>query len=134
MGSEALQEFDVSTRAGPQDAWMANDDSGAMPDLVRLQAFYKSKGSDVQIIAVSADYPDEIETKIMPFLKKFKINFPVYVQNFSKQEHFINLLNKDWNGALPATFIYDKGGRQQSFFIGKRDFDFFRKKISEAAR
>jgi len=102
------------------------------PDLVRLQAFYKSKGKDVQIIAISADYPDEIETKILPFLKKFKINFPVYVQNFSKQENFIDLLNKDWNGALPATFIYDKRGRQRAFFIGKRDFEFFRKQMASA--
>ncbi len=99
------------------------------PDLVRLQDFYK--GKRVQIITISADYPDEIDSKILPFLKKFNINFPVYVQRFSKQEDFINRMNKDWNGALPATFIYDKKGRQQAFFIGKKDFEGFRKEIEE---
>ena len=32
------------------------------PDLVRLAAFYKDK--DVEIVAISADYPDEITAKI----------------------------------------------------------------------
>jgi thiol-disulfide isomerase/thioredoxin len=99
------------------------------PDLVRLQDFYK--GKNVRVITISADYPDEIESKILPFLKKFNINFPVYVQNFSKQENFINRMNKDWNGALPATFIYDKKGQQQAFFIGKKDFESFCKEIEK---
>lgn len=102
------------------------------PDLVRLQDFYKGKA--VQIIAVSADYPDEIDSKILPFLEKFKINFPVYVQDFPRQEDFINYLNREWNGALPATFIYDKEGRQQVFFIGKKDFESFKKEIEKTGR
>jgi len=100
------------------------------PDLVRLQDFYK--GKKFQIISISADYPDEIGSKIVPFLKKFNINFPVYVQNFPKQEDFINRMNKDWNGALPATFIYDKKGQQQVFFIGKKDFKAFREEIEKS--
>ena len=99
------------------------------PDLVRLQDFYK--GKNVRVITISADYPDEIDSKIVPFLKKFNINFPVYVQNFLKQEDFINRMNKDWNGALPATFIYNKKGQQQVFFIGKKDFESFRKEIEK---
>lgn len=34
---EQLQEFAVATRAGPGADWLVGDDSGAMPDLVRLQ-------------------------------------------------------------------------------------------------
>ena len=102
------------------------------PDLVRLARFYKNK--DVRIITISADYPDEIETKIRPFLDKFKINFPVYVQDFPGQEDFINQMNKKWNGALPATFIYDKAGRQRAFFLGKKDFESLKKEIEKISR
>lgn len=102
------------------------------PDLVRLARFYKNK--DVRIITISADYPDEIETKIRPFLDKFKINFPVYVQDFPGQEDFINRMNKKWNGALPATFIYDKAGRQQAFFLGKKNFESLKKEIEKISR
>lgn len=102
------------------------------PDLVRLQDFYKGKA--VHIIAISADYPDEVNAKILPFLEKFKINFPVYVQDFPRQEDFINYLNREWNGALPATFIYNKENRQQTFFIGKKDFESFQKEIEKTRR
>jgi len=99
------------------------------PDLVRLADFYNS--NEVAFISISADYPDEIESKILPFLGKFKVNFPVYVQDFKDPQDFINLVNTSWNGALPATFIYDSKGVQQSFIIGKRDFDSFKKEIEK---
>jgi thiol-disulfide isomerase/thioredoxin len=99
------------------------------PDLIRLHDFYRDK--KVRVVAISADYPDEIESKILPFLKKFAVNFPVYVQNFSKQEDFIDGMNREWSGALPATFIYNAEGRQQAFFIGKRDFASFRREIDK---
>lgn len=103
------------------------------PDLVRLQEYYRDK--DVRVITISADYPDEIESKILPFLKKFeKINFPVYVQNFKKADLFINRLHEDWNGALPATFIYDKTGKQRAFFIGKKDLKGFKTEIEKIRR
>lgn len=99
------------------------------PDLIRLADLYKD--NDVVFISISADYPDEIESKILPFLKKFKVNFPVYVQDFKDPQDFINLVNTSWNGALPATFIYDSKGVQQSSIIGKRDFDSFKKEIEK---
>lgn len=103
------------------------------PDLLKVKTYYKDK--DVSIISISADYPDEIESKILPFLKSFKtINFPVYVQDFKKADEFINRLHKEWNGALPATFIYDKTGKQQAFFIGKKDVKGFKAEIEKVRK
>lgn len=101
------------------------------PDLVKLAAHYKDN-DDVAIITISADYPDEIESRIVPFLEKVgAFNLPVYVQDFKKQADFINRLNPKWRGALPATFIYDKDGKQQVFMLGKEDFDTFKKQIEK---
>ena len=85
----------------------------------------------MRVIAISADYPDEIQTKILPFLKQFKLNFPVYVQDFPKPDQFIDTMNSKWNGALPATFIYDKSGQQKNFLIGKRSLKEFKQLIDE---
>ncbi len=41
----------------------------------------------------------------------------------------INLFNSQWRGAVPATFIYDKQGKQQTFLLGKHTFDEFNAKI-----
>ena len=94
------------------------------PDLVRLKDFYKD--SNIAFIGISVDFPDEVESKVKPFLHSQKINFPNYVQNFKQQEDLINLLNEKWRGAVPATFIYDRQGNQKSFLLGKHSFDEFK--------
>jgi thiol-disulfide isomerase/thioredoxin len=97
------------------------------PDLVRLKDYYKD--SDVVFIGISVDFPDEVESKVKPFLYSQKINFPNYVQNFKDPADLINLLNTSWRGAVPATFIYDKEGTQQAFLLGKHSFDEFQQEI-----
>ena len=91
------------------------------PDLIELRQLYPKNILDM--VGISADYIDETDTKIIPFLKEQKANFQNYVQNFPKQEDFINFMNPDWNGALPVTFIYDETGKQRSFLQGKQSFD-----------
>ena len=88
------------------------------PDLVKLAGHYR--GSPVDIVGISADYPDEIDSRILPFLTSQKVRFPVYVQTFNQQDAFINHLNADWQGALPATFIYALMAFNGSFSWGNR--------------
>ena len=90
------------------------------PDLVRLAKKYRNKPVDV--IGISADYPDELETKVRPFLKAQKVNFANYIQNFESDEAFINMLNEKWSGALPATFLFNAQGEQVDFFQGRFDY------------
>ena len=97
------------------------------PDLVRLKEYYKN--SDVVIIGISVDYPDEVESKIKPFLYSQKVNFPNFVQNFKDPVELINLLNENWRGAVPTTFIYDKEGTQQKYLLGKQTFEQFKSEI-----
>jgi thiol-disulfide isomerase/thioredoxin len=101
------------------------------PDLVKLANTYHD--SDVEIVGISADYPDEIDSKILPFLQKQQAGFKNYVRNFSDDEAFINSINPKWSGALPITVIYDREGKQQDFHLGEADFATFQKMI-EAAR
>ena len=99
------------------------------PDLVKLAEKYQDQ--ELEVIGISADYPDEIDLKIRPFVESQKVNFPIFVQNFDKQENFINYLSEDWSGALPATFIYDKSGIQQVFLLGKRSYQEFQQTVEK---
>lgn len=99
------------------------------PDLVKLYRHYNP--NEVEIVAISADFPDEVDSKILPFLKKQKVPFKTYVAKFENQDSFINSLNKSWNGALPATFVYDAKGKQRFFTIGKSNFDRFKNEIEK---
>jgi len=96
------------------------------PDLIRLAEDYDD---GIEVIGISVDSQGEIESKVIPFLQQVNSSFTNYIINFDDPEDFINLVNKDWGGAIPATFIYDKTGVQKEIFIGKQSFGDFEKSI-----
>jgi thiol-disulfide isomerase/thioredoxin len=98
------------------------------PGLIELSIKYKDK---IDVIGISIDYPDELESKIYPFLNQFQINFTNYVNAEKDAEEFINFFNTKWNGALPASFIYDSDGNQVEFLIGKNSFEEFEEVVLE---
>ena len=102
------------------------------PDLVQLASEYSE--SQVTVVGISVDYPDEVESKIKPFLAQQGVNFTNYVQNFKRQEDLIDLLNPEWQGAVPATFIYDTDGAQREFLLGKRTLEEFTPVIEKLRR
>ncbi|MBX3006841.1 MAG: TlpA family protein disulfide reductase [Melioribacteraceae bacterium] len=98
------------------------------PDLVKLSDNFKSK--NLEVVGISMDYPEEINSKIIPFLKKQNVSFKNYVNGFEKDEHLINAIDTSWIGAIPATVIYDEKGKKVAFFEGKKSYDEFVKQIS----
>ena len=95
------------------------------PSIVKLADEMK----DVEFVGVSVDFPDEVDTKIIPFLKLNKVNYTNYVNGFSGDEELINAFDKNWNGALPATFIFDAKGNKKVFLSGSKSYDEFKKVI-----
>ena len=100
------------------------------PSIVKLSGEYK----DVDFVSISVDFPDEVNSKIIPFLKSNKADFTTYVNAFNGDEELINLLDKNWNGALPATFLFDKTGKKLSFLEGKQSYDAFKKEIDRVIK
>jgi len=99
------------------------------PDLVKLSHAYDTTA--VEVVAISADYPDEVDTKIIPFLRKTNVSFRVYVAQFQHQEDFINALNRSWSGALPASLIYDSHGKEEFFHVGQQSYADFKKEVDK---
>lgn len=98
------------------------------PDLVKLAGKYKDKAD---IIGISVDEEDEIESKVKPFLNDLKVNFDIYINTFDDAQDFINYFDTDWNGAIPATFIYNSKGKKTSTIIGKEDYNFFESELKK---
>ena len=99
------------------------------PDLIKLSQTYDTTA--MEVVAISADYPDETDTKIIPFLKKLDVPFRVFVAQFEHQEDFINSLNRSWSGALPASLIYDATGKERFFHVGQLSLDEFRREVDK---
>ena len=98
------------------------------PDLVKIADVYSDK---IDVIGISVDFTEEIDSKIIPFLKKYNPNFTNFVIKVADPEDFINLLNGNWSGAIPATFIYDEKGDQKEFLLGKQTYKDFEKEVWE---
>ena len=92
------------------------------PGLIKISNQYKDK---IDVVGISIDYPDELESKIYPFVNEVQLSFTNYVNGEKDAEKFINFLNGEWSGAIPATFIYDINGNQVESFIGKKSFEEF---------
>lgn len=100
------------------------------PDLVKLA---KNAGDTAEVVGVSLDYPDEIESRVIPFLRQNPVSFSIYVAEVADQDDFINSLNRDWSGALPTTFIYDSNGQQTAMLIGKRTLTEFENALAQTS-
>lgn len=79
-----------------------------IPDFERLNEEFKSKG--VQVTLISLDMEDQFESKLVPFVKQ-NIKSDVFVVLPENDTDFPNKFDKNFNGALPATLIYDKDKR-----------------------
>jgi len=78
------------------------------PEFVALDKQYRDQG--VKIVGISADDIPDIKPKVIPFVKQQKAMFDILVQDTEDPQEMIDVVHKDWQGILPATFVYDKQG------------------------
>lgn len=97
------------------------------PELVRLHNDFKDK--EFEVLFISLDVESEINTKVKEFLADNNVNFRTYWNNFITEEAFLNYIGNNWDGAIPAIFIYDKNGNLVKNFIGKRTYEYFKQQI-----
>jgi len=67
------------------------------------------ENKSVKVVLVSLDFKNQFETKLLPFLKKRKINSEVVFLTDKDYNSWFLKVDKDWSGALPATLIIKNG-------------------------
>ena len=99
------------------------------PDLVKIDKDYRAKGLD--FIAISLDDLADIKTAVPKFLRQMRAKMPVYLLNVADPEPAINLVDRDWGGALPATFLYNNKGEVVYKHFGRVKTDELRNAIEK---
>jgi len=87
-----------------------------LPYFEQLHNTYADK--KVKLLLVSLDFPDQIEKKLIPFLKDKQLKSEVVALIDSDMNSWIPKVSDEWSGAIPATVIYNKSKRafyEQSF-------------------
>lgn len=100
------------------------------PGLVRVAQKYSEQG--LRTVLVSADDTGDVAV-VKKFLAKEGVDFPAYIKA-EKDQAFIDGLDKQWTGALPATFIFDGNGKLHDFWEGEATFNVFEQKVVEVLR
>ena len=72
----------------------------------------KYRDSGVKVIMVSLDMPNQLESKLVPFIKEHEMRNEVILLDDPRFNDWIPLVDKGWSGAIPATLIYGKGFRE----------------------
>ena len=87
-------------------------------ELPELAKFYKQLDPQkVVFVSASADAPETIDDVVKPFVAKRKLPFPIHVVDATPDQLAKALDMGDWEGTLPATFIYDQEGKLRKSWV-----------------
>jgi len=99
-----------------------------MPELIRVARAHRA--DRVRLLLVSVDFEDQL-----PAVRKFLATQGYTDTSYLKvgdDMTFINGVNPKWTGALPATLVFDRQGRQVAFWEGRANEDKFEHAVIEA--
>jgi thiol-disulfide isomerase/thioredoxin len=97
------------------------------PALIKISQQFQPQG--LQVVFVSIDEPEDIDDKILPFLKAQGGASRTYIKRTKDDETFINAIDVKWSGAIPATFIYDVNGTLVQRLVAQQSFEKFAEAI-----
>ena len=65
----------------------------------------------VKVILVSLDFPRQVESRVIPFLREKEITAEVLLMTDLDYNSWIDRVDPSWSGAIPATIIYNREKR-----------------------
>ena len=80
-----------------------------MPAFVKLEESYKNK--KLKIILTSMDFGNNVNKRVRGFMNKHNINSEVVVLDDPDSNSWIDKVNSEWSGGIPATLIYNRDKR-----------------------
>ncbi|MCF8378333.1 MAG: TlpA family protein disulfide reductase [Bacteroidales bacterium] len=90
-----------------------------LPDFEKINHDFASQ--KVRVLLVSLDFPDKLDKLIVPFIAKNNIQSEVIHLTDVNGNEWINKVNPEWSGAIPATLIYK--GKSRFFHEGKLSYE-----------
>ena len=96
--------------------------SWCAPCVSEIPAFEKTSKlydpAKVKFILVSLDFPSQIEKQLIPFLKKNRITLDVAVMMDVDYNAWIDKIDPQWQGDIPATLFFNNSRKSRYFHTG----------------
>ncbi|MCD6067861.1 MAG: TlpA family protein disulfide reductase [Bacteroidetes bacterium] len=94
-----------------------------LPDFEKINTEFKTK--KVKVLLVSMDFKEDMKKRVIPFLKKNKYKSETIILDETDGK-FIDMIDKDWSGAIPATLFIRRD--QREFVFKKISYGFLLQK------
>ena len=121
IDTDALKGLLTKERQGPLlvNFWATFCDPcrDEFPDLVKIDRDFRPRA--LEFVTVSLDDMENIKTSVPKFLDSMKAKMPAYLLDASDPEPAINLVDTNWRGDLPATYLYNEKGEVVYKHIGR---------------
>ena len=75
--------------------------------------------SKVRFILISLDFPSQVDTQLLPFLKKNRITLDVDVMKDVDYNAWIDKVDPNWQGDIPATLFFNNSRKSRYFHSGE---------------
>ena len=75
--------------------------------------------TEVRFIMISLDYPDKMETQLIPFLKKYDINLEVLLMMDTDYLKWADKVDPDFQGNIPSTLFINNAKKIRHFHAGE---------------
>jgi thiol-disulfide isomerase/thioredoxin len=69
-------------------------------------------GENLKVILVSLDFPDKLDTQVIPFVKEKGLQPQVIMLDDPHENDWIPKVDSTWSGAIPATLFLSEGKRK----------------------
>lgn len=65
----------------------------------------KESNTPIKVYLISLDFKKSYEKQLVPFVKNKKLQWPVYLLAEPNSNSWIDKVNQEWSGAVPATLM-----------------------------
>lgn len=73
------------------------------------------KNDNVKILLVSLDFKSKLGSAVVPIIGRLKLKNDAYLLDEENQQQYIERIDKDWSGALPATLFVNVNRNKRVF-------------------
>jgi thiol-disulfide isomerase/thioredoxin len=100
-----------------------------LPEFERFRQAHLNE--PVKVILVSLDFREDLEKRVLPFLRKNTYSSEVILLDESNGNDFIDQICPQWSGAIPATIVTSKNKQKFAFFEKKITFDLLEEELKK---
>jgi thiol-disulfide isomerase/thioredoxin len=92
-----------------------------LPDFEKLQK--KFAAEPLKVLLVSLDFRSKLESEVKPFVTRMKLTNEVFLMNEKDQQSFIEKIDDDWTGTIPATLIVNAAKKHRQLITNELTYN-----------